>query len=136
MNSKNIPAPPPGDLGDIPPPPGYPKAYVPSLVKELIVEKDIEVEEVVADDGGGFDQLAKKETLGGWRNKVAAPKPNGGLFADDDDSGRGMPPAPPSHARPSQPGLFSTSALNQGNEPAENKAGGGLFDDEDENPLV
>ncbi len=45
LNSKNIPAPPPGDLGFIPPPPGYPKAYVPALVKEGEVEKDEVVEE-------------------------------------------------------------------------------------------
>jgi hypothetical protein len=32
LNADNIPAPPPGDLGNIPPPPGYPKAYVPALV--------------------------------------------------------------------------------------------------------
>lgn len=35
----NIPAPPPGDLGDIPPPRGFGAAYVPALVAGGIMSK-------------------------------------------------------------------------------------------------
>jgi hypothetical protein len=70
LNADNIPAPPPGDLGNIPPPPGYAKAYVPALVQTGVIEKDEEIEEVVIpqqeDDGTGFGRFNRAAT---WRKK-------------------------------------------------------------------
>jgi len=37
----NIPDPPPGDLGNIPPPPGFGAAYVPALVAGGVMNKPI-----------------------------------------------------------------------------------------------
>ena len=39
VNAANIPAPPEGDLGNIPPPPGYGSAYVPALVAGGIIQQ-------------------------------------------------------------------------------------------------
>ena len=44
VNVANIPAPPPGDLGNIPPPPGYGAAYVPALVAGGVMAKPKESE--------------------------------------------------------------------------------------------
>lgn len=39
QNADNIPAPPPGDLGNISPPVGFGVAYVPALVDQGIMDK-------------------------------------------------------------------------------------------------
>ena len=43
VNVANIPAPPPGDLGNIPPPPGFGAAYVPALVAGGVMAKPQEI---------------------------------------------------------------------------------------------